>query len=90
MKLVNIGFGNMIAANRVMAIVSPESAPIKRLVREAEDKGVLVNATYGRKTRSVIVMDSKHVVLSALVPEKLSIRLDGEYEPQTDIDDEEE
>ncbi len=80
MKLVNIGFGNMISAARAVAVVSPDSAPIKRLIREAEDKGLLVNATYGRRTRSVVVMDSKHVILSAIVPEKLAVRLDGEYD----------
>lgn len=80
MKLVNVGFGNMVAANRTVAVVSPDSAPIKRLIREAEDKGLLVNATYGRKTRSVIVTDSRHVILSAIVPEKLAARLDGEYD----------
>lgn len=75
MKLVNIGFGNMISANRVIAVVSPESAPIKRVVREAEDKGLLVNATYGRRTRAVIVMDSEHIILSATQPETISQRL---------------
>ena len=80
MKLINVGFGNMISANRAVAVVSPDSAPIKRLIREAEDRGMLVNATYGRRTRSVVVMDSKHIILSAILPEKLAIRLDGEYE----------
>lgn len=75
MKLVNIGFGNMISASRVIAVVSPESAPIKRVVREAEDKGLLVNATYGRRTRAVIVMDSEHIILSATQPETISQRL---------------
>lgn len=88
MKLINVGFGNMISANRAVAVVSPDSAPVKRLIREAEDKGLLVNATYGRRTRSVVVMDSKHVILSAIVPEKLALRLDGEYEQP--IDDEAE
>ena len=81
MRLVNIGFGNMVSASRVVSVVSPDSAPIKRLIRDAEDSGLLVNATYGRKTRSVVVMDSRHVVLSAILPEKLASRLDGEYEP---------
>lgn len=80
MKLINLGFGNMVSAERAVAIVSPDSAPIKRLIREAEDRGLLVNATYGRRTRSVVIMDSKHVVLSAIVPEKLAVRLDGEYD----------
>lgn len=90
MKLINVGFGNMISAARAVAVVSPDSAPIKRLMREAEDKGLLVNATYGRRTRSVVVMDSKHVILSAIMPEKLAVRLDGEYdENEYDTDDEE-
>jgi regulator of extracellular matrix RemA (YlzA/DUF370 family) len=88
MKLINVGFGNMISANRAVAVVSPDSAPVKRLIREAEDKGLLVNATYGRRTRSVVVMDSKHVILSAIVPEKLALRLDGEYEQPIDDEDE--
>ena len=67
MKLINIGFGNMVSANRLIAIVSPESAPIKRIVQEARDKGALIDATYGRKTRSVLVMDSGHLLLAAPV-----------------------
>ncbi len=78
MKLVNIGFGNMVAAERVITVVSPESAPIKRVIREAEDNGSLINATYGRRTRSVIVTDSGHIILSALQPETISGRLSGE------------
>lgn len=89
MKLINVGFGNMISANRAVAVVSPDSAPIKRLIREAEDRGMLVNATYGRRTRSVVVMDSQHVILSAILPEKLATRLDGEYENITDDIEEE-
>lgn len=89
MKLINVGFGNMISANRAVALVSPDSAPIKRLIREAEDRGMLVNATYGRRTRSVVVMDSKHVILSAITPEKLATRLDGEYDNQYDDNAEE-
>ena len=72
-----------------MAVISPDSAPVKRLMHEAEDKGLLVNATYGRRTRSVVVMDSKHVILSAITPEKLAVRLDGEYEPGENDDGEE-
>ena len=75
MKLINIGFGNMVNAERVVAVVSPESAPIKRIIREAEDKGNLINATYGRRTRAVIVTDSDHIVLSALQTETVSVRL---------------
>ena len=78
MKRVNIGCGNMVAAERVVAVVSPESAPIKRVVREAEDNGTLVNATYGRRTRAVIVMDSGHTVLSAIQPETIASRLDAD------------
>ena len=72
---LNIGFGNMVSANRVMAIISPESAPIKRMVQDARDKGLLIDATYGRKTRAVLVMDSGQIVLSAIQPETVAHRL---------------
>ena len=75
MKLINIGFGSMIAANRVLAMVDPDSAPIKRVVQEARDRGMLVDASYGRKTQAVILMDTDHVILSALTPETLNARL---------------
>lgn len=75
MKLIHIGFGNIVISDRVVAIISPESAPIKRIIREAEESGKLVNATYGRKTRAVIVTDSDHIILSALQPETISNRL---------------
>lgn len=75
MKLINIGFGNMVNADRVIAVVSPDSAPIKRIIREAEDKGSLINATYGRKTKAVIVTDSDHIVLSALQTETVASRM---------------
>ncbi len=75
MKLINIGFGNIVSANRLIAIVSPESAPIKRIIQDARDKGTLIDATYGRRTRAVIVTDSDHVVLSALQPETVANRL---------------
>ncbi|MDI3316415.1 MAG: DUF370 domain-containing protein [Bacillota bacterium] len=74
-KLINIGFGNIISANRVIAIVSPESAPIKRVVQEARDAGRLIDATYGRRTRAVIITDSEHVVLSAIQPETVAHRM---------------
>lgn len=74
-KLVNIGFGNIVAANRIVAIVSPESAPIKRIITEARDKGVLIDATYGRRTRAVVITDSEHVVLSAVQPETVAHRM---------------
>lgn len=76
MKLINIGFGNMVSANRLIAIVSPESAPIKRIVQDAREKGMLIDATYGRRTRAVIITDSDHVVLSAIHPETVANRLD--------------
>lgn len=84
MKLVNIGFGNVITAERIIAIVSPESAPIKRIIREAEDDGSLINATYGRRTRSVIITDSDHIILSALQPETISGRISGETEDKNE------
>ncbi len=74
MKLVNIGFGNMINASRVIAIVSPESAPIKRMIQDSKEKGMLIDATHGRKTRSVILADSDHIILSYLQAEKLGER----------------
>ena len=80
MKLINIGFGNMVSAGRLIAIVSPESAPIKRIIQEARDKGMLIDATYGRRTRAVIVMDSDHVILSAVQPETVAARLEDESE----------
>ncbi len=88
MKLINIGFGNMVSANRVVAIVSPESAPIKRIIREAEDKGMLINATYGRRTRAVIVMDSEHVVLSSVQPETVAHRVSEKDDTEEEFGDE--
>jgi len=73
-RLINIGFGNIVSANRVIAIVSPESAPIKRIISDARDRGQLIDATYGRRTRAVIVTDSGHVVLSAIQPETVANR----------------
>ena len=74
-KLVNIGFGNIVAANRIISIISPESAPIKRIIQEARDKGMLVDATYGRRTRAVVVVDSGHIILSAVQPATVANRL---------------
>ncbi len=74
MQLINIGFGNIVSANRVIAIVSPESAPIKRIITDARERGQLVDATYGRRTRAVIITDSSHVVLSAIQPETVAHR----------------
>ena len=75
MQLINIGFGNLVSAQRLLAIVSPDSAPIKRLIQEARDRGMLIDATYGRKTAAVFIMDSDHVVLSALPAERLAARM---------------
>lgn len=74
-KLINIGFGNIVSANRIISIVSPESAPIKRIIQEARDRGMLIDATYGRRTRAVIITDSDHVILSAVQPETVAHRL---------------
>ena len=75
MKLLNIGFGNMVSAERLIAVVSPDSAPIKRLIQESRERGMLIDATYGRKTASVFIMDSDHVVHSAIAADKLIARL---------------
>lgn len=83
-KLINIGFGNIVSANRIIAIVSPESAPIKRLIQEARNKGILIDATYGRRTRSVIVTDSDHIILSAVQPETVAQRLDNKTVDKAD------
>ncbi len=84
MKLINIGFGNMISAGRLIAIVSPESAPIKRIIQDAREKGSVIDATYGRRTRAVIVMDSGHVILSAVQPETVAGRLGGEEDDENE------
>lgn len=78
MKLINVGFGNMVCADKIVAIVGSESAPIKRIIRESEDKGMLINATYGRRTRSVIVTQSGHIVLSSVQPETIVSRIEPE------------
>ena len=82
MKLINIGFGNMVSSSRILAVVSPESAPIKRMIQEARDRGMLIDASYGRKTRSVIMMDTDHVILSAIQPEAVSARAAGKAEEE--------
>ena len=84
MKLINIGFGNMVSASRLIAIVSPESAPIKRIIQDARDKGTLIDATYGRRTRAVIVTDSDHIILCAVQPETVAGRLDDHHEGSDD------
>lgn len=89
MKLINIGFGNMINAHRLVAIVSPDSAPIKRLIQECKERGTLIDATQGRRTRAVIIMDSDHVILTYLQCETVANRLDNEQgELPEDCDDE--
>ena len=88
MKLINIGFGNMVSANRLVAIVSPESAPIKRIIQDAKDKGMLIDATYGRRTRAVIITDSDHVILSAVQPETVANRLVDDDESEERDEDE--
>ena len=84
MKLINFGFGSMIAAARVLAVVAPDSAPIKRVVQEARDRGMLIDASYGHKTKSVVLMDTDHVILSALTPEAVSVRFSGKQDKETE------
>lgn len=88
MKLINIGFGNMVSAARIVTIVSPESAPIKRVIQKAKEKDMLIDATYGRRSRAVLITDSEHVILSPLQPETLANRL--RYEEDDDDEDEED
>lgn len=90
MKFINIGFGNMVAANRIVALVSPDSAPIKRLVQDAKDEGRAIDVTCGRRTRAVIITDSEHVLLSAIQTETISNRLDDSVEEEDEGDPEEE
>ncbi len=82
MKLVNIGFGSMVAAERVLSILDPDSAPIKRIVQEARERAMLIDASYGRKTRAVLLMDTDHVILSAVTPEGLAERWQGKTDTQ--------
>lgn len=84
MKLINIGYGNMVSAQRLVSIVSPESAPVKRIVQDSRDKGMLIDATCGRRTRAVLIMDSEHVVLSAVQPETIALRCNDEKGNETD------
>jgi len=87
MKLINIGFGSMVAAGRVLSILSPDSAPIKRIVQEAKERGMLIDASYGRATKTVILMDTDHVILSALAPEVLTERWQGKQENEGERND---
>ncbi|MBE6777810.1 MAG: DUF370 domain-containing protein [Ruminococcaceae bacterium] len=84
MKLINIGFGNMVAAGRLIAIVSPESAPIKRIIQDAKERGTLIDATYGRRTRAVLIADSDHVILSAVQPETVANRMSEDTQEEPD------
>ena len=86
-QLINIGFGNIVSANRIIAIVSPESAPIKRIVQDARDRGMLIDATYGRRTRAVIIVDSDHVILSAVQPETVAHRMGNKNSGKDTFDD---
>ena len=87
MKLINIGFGSIVAASRLLAVIAPDSAPIKRVVQEARDRGMLIDASFGRKTKAVLLMDTDHVILSALTPETISARW---MDKQAPADEEEE
>lgn len=87
MKLINIGFGNMVSDARLIAIASPESLPIKRIIQDSKERGTLIDATFGRKTRAVLVMDSDHVILSALQPEKIAARFAGDSNAEENDDE---
>ena len=84
MKLINIGFGSMVSAGRVLAVVAPDSAPIKRVIQDARDRGMLIDASFGRKTKAVILMDMDHVILSAISPETISARWMDKQEPESE------
>lgn len=86
MKLINIGFGSMVAASRVLAIVAPDSAPIKRVIQEARDRGMLIDASFGHKTKAVILMDTDHVILSAIPPETIYTRWTDKQEQRKEED----
>ena len=88
MELVNIGFGNAVSAARILAVISPESAPIKRVIQEARERGMLIDASYGRRTRAVLLMDTDHVILSAAAPEAIAQRVDAEFTAQLQEEDE--
>lgn len=87
MQLVNIGFGNVVSASRIIAIVSPEAAPVKRMVQESKDSKTAIDATCGRRTRAVLIMDSGHVILSAVQPETISSRLDKDITKEDNIEE---
>ncbi len=89
MELVNIGFGNAVSVSRILAVISPESAPIKRVIQEARERGMLIDASYGRRTRSVLLMDTDHVILSAASPESIAQRVDAEFAARLPSEEEE-
>ena len=89
MKLVSIGYGNLVSADRVVAVVAPDSAPIKRIISDTRERGALIDATYGRKTQAVVVTDSGHVILSALAPAVIGARMNETPEPDVGGDDDE-
>lgn len=88
MKLVNIGFGSAVAAARVLAVISPDSAPVKRVIQEARERGMLIDASYGRKTKAVLLMDTDHVILSANPPETLALRMDEGFSAEEESEEE--
>ncbi|MBR4549530.1 MAG: DUF370 domain-containing protein [Oscillospiraceae bacterium] len=88
MKLLAIGFGNLVSAERIISIVSPESAPIKRMIQDVRERGALIDASFGRSTRAVLIMDSGNVILSALTPEVLGARLDENFREESGKEDE--
>ena len=88
MKLINIGFGNMVSAERLLSVVSPDSAPVKRLVQEAKERAMLIDASFGRKTRAVLIMDTDHVILSAITPEAIARRLQAKNGEEFSDEDE--
>ena len=90
MKLIGIGFGNLVSEERIISVVSPESAPIKRMIQDARDSGSLIDATYGRRTRAVIIADSGHIILSAIQPETVSNRIIGASDAQIGTEELEE
>lgn len=87
MKLINIGFGSMVAASRLLSILAPDSAPIKRIIQEARDRGMLIDASYGRKTKAVLLMDTDHVILSAISPETITARFMDKQEKELEEDE---
>ena len=90
MKFINIGFGNIVAAERIVAVVSPESSPVKRIIQDSRDKGMLIDATFGRRTRAVLISDSEHVILSALHPETVAGRINGDTDKAAEEESENE